>query len=193
MAHRPCVHPPSWGQVAHDTRDGVPVRWHAGCPLRLVELCRFECLATRTGDAGMSYTVLIIGLSGFGRWLARELHAAGHRVVGIDPDEGRVSRCHEWLDLGVTGDSAHAEVVERALDRIGRDSVDVAVVEAEALTRGILAVSALRELGVPLVIAEVDTPEAETALRALGVDDVVLPARDAAHSLAGRLPTLLQH
>lgn len=140
----------------------------------------------------MRYTVLIIGLSGFGEWLARELHAAGHRVVGVDPEEERVSRCREFLELGVTGDSAHAGVVERVLDRIGGDSVDVAVVEAEALTPGILAVSALRELGVPLVIAEVATLEAEGALRALGVDDVVLPVREAAHNLADRLPTLLQ-
>lgn len=132
---------------------------------------------------------LVIGLDEFGSWLARELHAAGHRVVAVDARGERVDGYREWIGRGIVADATRIEV----LRELGAASMDAVVLTAgEGMSSHILTAIALRGLGVENLLVEVESAEAALALERIGVRLAIHPAREAAHRLARRLPRLVE-
>lgn len=131
---------------------------------------------------------LIIGLDEFGSWLARQLEAAGHRVVAVDSRGDRIDDHREWIGRAVVADATRIEV----LQELGAARMDAVVLTAgEGVSSRLLVAIALRNLGVRNLIVEAESGEADLALTTIGVRAVVHPAREAAHRLARRLPAMI--
>ncbi len=127
---------------------------------------------------------VVIGLGGFGAWVARALHAGGHEVVAIDQAEARVDGLAPAVTRAVVGDATDPDL----LRRVGAEGADAAVVSTgEDLAASILAILALREVGVTDIYAKVSSPRAAQALERFDLVDMVFPEKEAAQRLAHRL------
>lgn len=127
---------------------------------------------------------VIIGLGGFGSWVARALHEAGHEVIAIDRDGDKADGLAPEVTRSVVGDGTDPEV----LRRVGAEGADAAVVSTgDDPASTILAVLALREIGVAKVYAKASSPRWMDALERFDLEDIVFPEREAAQRLAHRL------
>lgn len=128
--------------------------------------------------------VLVIGLGSFGFWFARSMREMGHEVLAIERDEGLVDRHAEWITRAVVGDATDPALLER----LAAGDVDAAVIATgEDLSTTILAIMALRDLGVREIYAKARSVNAVRALDRLGVTEAVFPERDAGSRLAHRI------
>jgi trk system potassium uptake protein TrkA len=127
--------------------------------------------------------VLVIGLGSFGFWFGRTMTEMGHEVVAIERHEALVDRHAEWVGRAVVGDATDPALLERVAS-----DIDAALIAtAEDLSTTILAVMALRDLGVREIYAKARSVNAVRALDKLGVTEAVFPERDAASRLAHRI------
>jgi len=131
----------------------------------------------------MSRQFAVIGLGRLGASLAKTLDTLGHEVLGIDPDEDLVQ------DLSVELPNAHlvaADASEASVLRdLGLELFDAAaVVIGEKIQDSVLATLALKDLGVPLVIARAATPLHARVLEKVGADRVVQPETEMGEQLA---------
>ena len=127
--------------------------------------------------------VLVIGLGSFGFWFGRTMREMGHEVVAIERQEALVDRHAEWVSRAVVGDATDPALLERVAS-----DVDAALIATgEDLSTTILAVMALRDLGVREIYAKARSVNAARALDRLGVTEAVFPERDAGSRLAHRI------
>lgn len=134
----------------------------------------------------MSKQFVVIGLGRFGSSVALTLTQLGEEVLGVDLDEDRVQALSEKLLHVVAADATDPAV----LDSLGIRNFDVAVVSiGERLQDSILITLALKEAGVPKVVAKAINDIHGRVLTKVGADRVFYPERDmgirAAHSLVG--------
>jgi trk system potassium uptake protein TrkA len=126
---------------------------------------------------------VIVGLSNFGSALAETLHAQGHDVAVIDRNTEKVDRIASGVSRAAVADATQLA----ALERLGARGADVAVVATGDLESSILATLALRDLGVPDIVAKVISIDHARILEKLGVTEVVFPERDSAQHLSTRI------
>ena len=128
--------------------------------------------------------VLVVGLGAFGIWFSRTMREMGHEVIAIERDEALVDRHAEWVDRAVVGDATDPALLER----VAAGNVDAAVISTgEDLSTTILAIMALRDLGVREIYAKAKSVNASRALERLDVTEAVFPERDAGSRLAHRI------
>jgi len=128
--------------------------------------------------------VLVIGFGAFGSWFAKTMREMGHEVIVIEHDEALVDRNAEWVTRAVVGDATDPTLLER----VGAADVDAAVIStAEDLSTTILAMIALRDLGVREIYAKVRSVNETRALDGLDVTEAIFPEREAAFRLAHRI------
>ncbi|MCA9509485.1 MAG: TrkA family potassium uptake protein [Myxococcales bacterium] len=126
----------------------------------------------------------MIGLGTFGFWFARTMREMGHEIIAIERDGALVDRHVEWVTRAVVGDATDPSLLERA----GARAVDAAVIATGAdLSTTVLAMMALRDLGIREVYAKARSLDAARALDRLDVTEAVFPERDAGLRLAHRL------
>lgn len=128
--------------------------------------------------------VLVIGLGAFGVWFSRTMREMGHEVIAIERDEALVDRHAEWTDRAVVGDATDPALLERVA--VGEADA-VVIATGEDLSTTILAIMALRDLGVREIYAKAGSVSATRALERLGVTEAVFPERDAGSRLAHRI------
>lgn len=127
---------------------------------------------------------LVIGLGNFGGILAERLHEAGHEVVAIDTRAQVVDAIGPRVTRALVGDATLRVVLEEA----GADDVDAAVISTgENLAASLLALLALRDLGVKSLFVKVRSDEHARIADALGVDESIFPERESAIGLASRM------
>ena len=134
----------------------------------------------------MSRQFVVIGLGRFGSSVARALTQLGEEVLGIDLDEDRVQALSDQLLHVVVADATDPAVMES----LGLRNFDVAVVSiGRRLQDSILITLALKEAGIPRVVARAVDDMHGRVLRKVGADRVFFPERDmgvrAAHSMVG--------
>lgn len=128
--------------------------------------------------------VLVIGLGAFGFWFSRTMWEMGHEVIVVERDESLVDRHAEWVTRAVVGDATDPALLER----ISAGDVDAAVIATgEDLSTTILAIMALRDLGVNEIYAKARSLNGVRALERLDVTEAVFPERDAGSRLAHRV------
>lgn len=128
--------------------------------------------------------VLVVGLGAFGLWFAKSMRDTGHEVIAIERDEELVDRHAEWVTRAVVGDATDPALLER----IAIHDVDAAVIATgEDLSTTILAIMALRDVGVREIYAKARSVNAARALDRLDVTEAVFPERDAGSRLARRI------
>jgi len=126
----------------------------------------------------------VIGLGRFGASVAKTLAEKGQQVLAIDSKEDVVQDLAEYVTNAVCIDATD----EKALENIGAQSVDVAVVSiGKSLEASILVTLALKDLGVPKIIAKAVSENQAKVLEKLGVNEIIFPERDMGEKLANKL------
>lgn len=129
-------------------------------------------------------TFAVIGLGHFGAYALRVLYDAGKDVIAVDLDPELVRASAEMAREAVTADATDSA----ALEAIGVPEVDVAIVSlGERLDVITLAALHLKELGVPYIAVKALSEEHGRILKAIGVNEIIHPEKDAATRLARRL------
>src|SRR5690554_1519491 len=127
---------------------------------------------------------VVVGLGNFGSGVVEMLHARGQDVIAVDVDERKVERVRALATRAAVVDATDA----RALDRIGADGADAAVVSVGTdLATSVLAVLALQDVHVGEIYAKATSAEHAQILERLGVTEVIRPERETALRLATRL------
>ena len=126
----------------------------------------------------------VVGLGSFGHNVVRSLYDTGAEVIAIDLNEESVQACSEISHHAVVADATD----KSALEQLGIKEVDVAVVSlGERMDIITLCSLHLKELGVPYVATKGISDNHAKILRAIGVNEVVQPEKEAAIRLGRRL------
>lgn len=127
---------------------------------------------------------VIVGLGTFGSGVAATLYREGHEVVAVDHAEAAVDGAAAYAARAIVGDARRRDVLERA----GARDADGAVVSTgEDLGASLLAVLALRDLGVREIYAKATSADHARLLSRLGVTESVQPELESARNLAFRM------
>lgn len=135
---------------------------------------------------------VVIGLGHFGSTIAYRLFELGHEVIAVDRSTDAVDRAGPYVTRAIAGDASQRAVLEEA----GAEGADVGVVAiGDDLGASILALLALRDLGVSVIYVKVNSEDHARIADALGATDTVFPERQSATNLASRITSgkLLQY
>ena len=129
-------------------------------------------------------TYAVLGLGKYGRSVALELTRSGAEVIAVDINEDIVDEVSPKLPICRCADITDPEVMVK----LGIKNVDVAIVAmANNLEGSVLAVTLLKELGVPTVIAKCGNEMHMKILSRVGADRVVFPEKESGTRLGKSL------
>lgn len=118
----------------------------------------------------MAGRILIVGLGRFGTALAETLGGLGYEVMAVDREMDAVAGVRDRVAYAVQLDAVDPE----ALRSIDAHTCSIAIVTmGESFESAVLAVAALREIGIPEVIARSRSPRKTRILTAVGAAQVV--------------------
>ena len=127
---------------------------------------------------------IVIGLGNFGSSVAESLHAKGHEVIAVDPNEDAVDRIAPYVSKAAVGDGRNVQVLER----IGARGAAAGVVSTgDDITASILAAMLLHDLGVRDVYVKVISRDHARVMERIGVTESIFPERESAMSLGARI------
>jgi len=127
---------------------------------------------------------VVIGLGTFGSTVATELANFGNRVIGIDIEEGPVSRLADILTEALIADARD----EEALREAGAAHCDVAVIAiGEDLEANVLCTMNVKMLGVPCIWVKAVTKTHHRILSRIGADRVIEPEQEVGRHIAQKL------
>lgn len=136
--------------------------------------------------------IIVVGLGNFGSFLAQRLHELGHEVVAIDPRPEVVDALGAKVSRAVVGDGTQRKVLEQ----MGATKADVAIISTgDSVSASVLALLALKDIGVESVFVKVISNDHARIANALGATESVFPERESAMWLASRVTSvkLLQY
>lgn len=126
----------------------------------------------------------VIGLGRFGSQVVRSLHESGQKVLAIDADASSVQRIKDYSTQAVVLDARD----KQRLRALGIRDYDVVVVSlGESIEASALVALHLKEIGVKRVVAKAGSDDHARLLELIGVDEIIMPEREAAERLANRL------
>lgn len=126
----------------------------------------------------------VIGLGTFGTTVARELAQMGNSVLGIDCEEGPVSRLADTITEALIADARD----EEALRDAGVGSCDVAVIAiGEDIEASIICTMNAKLLGVSCIWVKAITKMHHRILSKLGADRVIEPEQEIGQHVAQKL------
>jgi trk system potassium uptake protein TrkA len=129
----------------------------------------------------MKQSVLVIGLGRFGSAAARELMRLGHDVLAVDRDEAVINDIATEVTHALQLDTTDVD----ALRGIGAAEFDHAIVAISGNAEpSIFTTMALKQLGVPNVVAKAGSSLHGAILERVGADRVVYPEREAGARVA---------
>lgn len=127
---------------------------------------------------------IVIGLGNFGSVLAQRLYELGHEVVAVDSKPELVDRLGPRVTRALVGDATRRVVLEEA----GAAQADAAAISTgDNLAASVLALLALRDLGVRQTFVKVVSEEHARIVTALQAEESVFPERESALALASRM------
>ena len=128
--------------------------------------------------------VAVLGLGDFGVALARQLKRNKVTVLAVDMDRARAEPLRDQLEHIVIADITQAT----ALEKLGLTGMDAVVVATSSpMVSSILAVLRLKDLGVGRIIAKAENEDHGKVLRAMGVEEIVIPEQDSADRVGNAL------
>ena len=126
----------------------------------------------------------VIGVSGFGFYVAKALFEAGHEVLAIDMDRHRIQAVDPYADQAVVLDATDRE----SLATMGLEEMDSVIVSTGARVHAsVLICLYLSELGVENIVVQSDDLDQEKILRKVGASRIVHPERDMGYKMAETL------
>ena len=127
---------------------------------------------------------LVLGLGSFGASVALTLEEMGCNVIVVDKSEEKVEAIADKVSYAMCADIEE----EETLRSLGARNLDGAVIAAaEQLEASILATIILKEIGVPYVLAKVNSRLHENILKKVGADAVIFPEKEMGIRVARRL------
>lgn len=127
---------------------------------------------------------LVLGLGSFGVSVALTLEEMGCNVIVVDRSEEKVEAIADRVSYAMCADIEDEEI----LRSLGARNLDGAVIaSAEQLEASILATIILKEIGVPYVLAKVNSRLHENVLKKVGADAVIFPEKEMGIRVAKRL------
>lgn len=127
---------------------------------------------------------VVVGLGNFGSFVARRLYELGHDVVAFDLDTRVVDAHGPFVTRAIAGDATRRDVLEEG----GAEGAQSGIVSTgDNLGASVLALLALRDLGVKDIYVKVQSEEHARIADALGATETVFPEKEAATNLASRL------
>ncbi|MDR2338416.1 MAG: TrkA family potassium uptake protein [Deltaproteobacteria bacterium] len=143
-----------------------------------------------TGEPKKEFVV--IGLGRFGYSICETLYEYGESILAIDTDYKKIQKI---VTDKIVSHAVQVDITDStALKESGIKDFEVAIVAiGEQIEESIIAVSSLKELGVPYVIAKASSEIHEKLLKKVGADVVIFPEREMGAELARALtkPKLL--
>lgn len=136
--------------------------------------------------------IIVVGLGNFGTNLAVRLQELGHDVIALDPRAEVVDAIGPKVSRALVADATQRAVLEE----VGARDADAAVISTgDNLSASILALLALKDIGVEDIFVKVRSDDHARIADALGATESVFPERESARGLASRLTSgrLLQY
>jgi trk system potassium uptake protein TrkA len=128
--------------------------------------------------------IIVVGLGNFGASLAARLHELGHDVICVDPRAEVVDAIGPKVSRALVADGTQRAVLEEA----GARDADAAIISTgENLSASILALLALKDIGVANIFVKVRSDDHARIADALGAAESIFPERESALALASRL------
>ena len=128
-------------------------------------------------------SVLVIGMSMLGRYLAMRMQDMGNDVMIIDKDESIIQELSPHFPDSLVGDCCNEEV----LRAIGVNNFDICFVAIGDDSYASLEItSMLKELGAQHVVAKAKRQRQADFLLRIGADEVCYPEKEIAEKLAVR-------
>lgn len=127
---------------------------------------------------------VVFGLGRFGRSVATTLAQAGCEVLVIDNNEDKIHDIADVVTYAVKADATDVET----LASLGIGNFDGAIIAiGEHLEPSVLATIHAKELGIPFVLAKVQTETQAKVLMKVGADKVVFPEKETGIRIANKL------
>ena len=126
----------------------------------------------------------VLGLGDFGMALVQQLKRNKVAVLAVDVDRDRAEQIRDHVDHVVIADITQAS----ALEKLSLPTMDAVVVATSSpMTVSILSVLRLKEIGIQRIIAKAENNDHAKVLRALGVNEIVIPEEDSAARVGSAL------
>lgn len=124
---------------------------------------------------------IVVGLTQFGRTVAKTLYTMGMDVLCIDQDESKIQEIADHVTHAVTADASD----EAVLQSLGSRNFDVAIVCMDNdIEASIMVTLALKDAGVQYLVVKAVEARQKRALYKLGADRVVMPDKDMGERVA---------
>ncbi len=128
--------------------------------------------------------IVIVGASRFGVATAEQLVDAGHEVVMVDRNGGRLAELSEDLDIGLLeGDGSLPSVLRDAMG----DGADALILLTNVDDVNILAALVGRSVGYPRVVPQIVRRELLAVCEELGLENLITPHATVARSIVRTL------
>ena len=135
-------------------------------------------------STGRQEKYALIGMGDFGSQLAVTLAKKGIEVLAIDSSMEHLEEIKDIVERTVCLDATE----EKALESQAIEEFDAVIIcIGDEFEETLLIVTVLRNLGVKRIVARATTTRHAYILRHLDIEEVILPAVDAAYRLANKL------
>lgn len=127
---------------------------------------------------------VVFGLGRFGKSVALTLAESGCEVLVVDNSEEKIHDIADSVTYAVKADVTDAET----LATLGLGNFDGAIIAiGEHLESSVLGTILVKEMGIPFVLAKVQTETQAKVLRKVGADKVVFPEKETGIRIANKL------
>lgn len=127
---------------------------------------------------------VVFGLGRFGKSVAIALAEGGCEVLVVDNNEDKIHDIADIVTYAVKADVTDAET----LSTLGIGNFDGAIIAiGEHLEASVLATILVKEMGIPFVLAKVQTETQAKVLMKVGADKVVFPEKETGIRIANKL------
>lgn len=127
---------------------------------------------------------VVIGLGNFGFNVAKSLASRGHQVLAIDIDKERIEDIKDYVSEAIIADSKNTKILSEFI----HDTVDGVIISiGQNMESSILTTHFLKERKIRQIIVKAINESHAKILELMGADEVILPEKDMAVSLAQKL------
>lgn len=127
---------------------------------------------------------VVFGLGRFGKSVAIALAESGCEVLVVDNNEDKIHDIADIVTYAVKADVTDAET----LSTLGIGNFDGAIIAiGEHLEASVLGTILVKEMGIPFVLAKVQTDTQAKVLMKVGADKVVFPEKETGIRIANKL------
>ncbi|MCD8299843.1 MAG: TrkA family potassium uptake protein [Clostridiales bacterium] len=128
-------------------------------------------------------SILLIGVGGFGKILAKQMGDMGHQILAVDREEERINEILPYVTSAQIGESTSQEF----LQTLGVKNFDICFVTVgDDFQSSLETTSLLKDLGAKMVVARAASDIQEKFLLRNGADEVIYPEKQVARWAAVR-------